>query len=191
MVSFSNGNFETDPSGSTSISGWFSNHESYNSQTGDLFAIAANGPNGQFVQQNHEYGPGAIALVSGYFTGQPATVITFQYQVNNQGGDVRPDSFSATVQPNQQARVDVYDASDPRICSLDTYIYNTGSAEAGPYLGTLLLATAAEASNSAGWQSFSAPLGQIVGSGKPVVLAFRVVFTEAPYLLAADSVTFS
>ena len=94
---------------------------------------------------------------------------------------------------NVQVRVDVYDASDLRICSLAAYLYNSASAEAGPYLGTLLPSVTAQANTGTGWQPFSGILGQdLVGTyGKPIVLVIRQVDNRSNFQFSIDSVSYA
>lgn len=192
LIPFSNGDFEAGVVGTSVIPGWYVGNEQVN-QAGQGFGLFSGGPNGQFAQKLDTGSPGSHTLVSGYLTLVPGTSVSFLYLVGNPYVPAYPDTFSSGTSLNQQVRVDVYDASDPRICSLADYLYDSASAEAGPYLGTLLPSVVAQANTGTGWQPFSGILGQdLVGAyGKPIVLAIRQVDNQGPFQFSIDSVSYA
>ena len=92
---------------------------------------------------------------------------------------------------NQQARVDVYDASNPGFpgaASLKPAIFDPSSITAGPFLGNLLPALEiTQSSVTFDWHTLTADLSPYVG--KSVYFAYRQVVTEPSNESGLDNFT--
>lgn len=187
-IPFTNGDFSDGVPGNQTVPGW-TNFQEYAEWS--AFTVTSNGPDGQFIQKYTSGGPGSNALVSGYFMGLPTTQVSliYNYQLLRPGPAAVPDTLDFLSVPNRQARVDVYNASDPLICNPETFLFDPTTAEARPYLGTLLPASTILGSSPGTWQAFSGALGTLVGSsGGTIILVIREADNEGLAQFGFDSI---
>ena len=132
------------------LNGWYMMFDTF-SYTGGLFAASAGGtcpatpPRNCFGDITGAGKPGSNVLVSINYTVLPGGVLTVTVAADIISFAVSsPDTMHMHIRPpapiRSQARIDVYDASNPAFptaASLYNAVFDASNIEAGPYLGNL------------------------------------------------------